>query len=68
MKFKYDKEVDAAYIYLEDSIKDGEADKTIELNDNIILDFDKNGKLLGVEILNASKVLNKKSILEAEQI
>jgi len=68
MKFKYDKEADAAYIYVEDSIKDGEVDKTIELNDNIIIDFDKNGKLLGVEILNASKILNKKSIIEAEQI
>ena len=60
MKFEYDKSVDAAYIYLEDSIADGEVDKTIELNNNIILDFDKEGKLLGVEILSASKVLNKK--------
>ena len=68
MKFEYDKSVDAAYIYLEDSIADGEVDKTIELNNNIILDFDKEGKLLGVEILSASKVLNKKSLLEAQPI
>ena len=64
MRFEYDKESDAAYIYLEDSIEDGEAEKTIELNDNIIVDFDKNGKLLGIEILDASKVLNKESLLE----
>lgn len=68
MKFEYDKDVDAAYIYLEDSITEGQAEKTIELGDNIILDFDKNGKLLGVEILSASKVLNKKSLLEAQSI
>lgn len=68
MKFEYDKDADATYIYLEDSIADGEVNKTIELNDNIILDFDKNGKLLGVEILNASKLLNKKSLLEAQSI
>jgi len=68
MKFEYDKEADAAYIYLEDSMAKGEAEKTIELNDNIILDFDKNGKLLGIEILSASKVLHQKSLLGAQSI
>nr|MBI4157087.1 DUF2283 domain-containing protein [Candidatus Woesearchaeota archaeon] len=66
MKFEYDKEVDAAYIYLEYPIKDGEVKKTIELNEDIIVDFDEKGKLLGVEILNASKVLNKKTLLQAQ--
>ena len=66
MKFEYDKEVDAAYIYLEYPIKDGEAKRTIELNENIILDFDEKGKLLGVEILDASKVLKKEALIEAQ--
>lgn len=66
MKFEYDKEVDAAYIYIEYPIKDGEAKKTIELNENIILDFDEKGKLLGVEILDASKVLKKEALIEAQ--
>ncbi len=66
MKFEYDKEVDAAYIYLEYPIKDGEAKKTIELNENIILDFDEKGRLLGVEILDASKVLKKETLIEAQ--
>ena len=65
MKFEYDKDVDAGYIYVEYPIKEGEAKKTIELNENIILDFDEKGKLLGIEILNASKVLNKKVIAQA---
>jgi len=66
MKFEYDKEVDAGYIYVEHTIKEGEAKKTIELNENIILDFDGNEKLIGVEILNASKILNKNTLLEAQ--
>lgn len=66
MKFEYDKDVDAAYIYIEYPIKDKNVKKTIELNENIILDFNKKGKLLGVEILNASKVIDKKQILKAE--
>ena len=68
MKFEYDKEVDAAYIYIENTIKEGEVKKTIELNDNIILDFDSKDKLIGVEILDASKTMNKKAILEAQAI
>lgn len=66
MKFEYDKEVDAAYIYLKYPIKDGEAKRTIELNDSIIVDFDDKGKILGVEILGASKVMNKKVLVEAQ--
>jgi uncharacterized protein YuzE len=66
MRIEYDKEVDAAYIYLEYPIKDGEAKKTIEINNNIIIDFDEKGKMIGVEVLNASKVLNKKTLIEAQ--
>jgi uncharacterized protein YuzE len=65
MKFGYDKDVDAAYIYLEHPIKKGQVKKTIELNDNIILDFDADEKLLGVEILEASTVIRKKALVEA---
>lgn len=68
MKFEYDKDVDAAYLYLKYPIKEGEARKTIQLNDNIILDFDLQGKLLGIEILDASKVLKKEAILEAQAV
>ena len=66
MKFEYDREVDAAYIYLEYPLLNGKMKKTIEINENIILDFSEDSKLLGVEILNASKVLNKKAILDSQ--
>lgn len=63
MKFEYDKDADAAYIYLAGTIRSGEVKKTTELNENVILDFDNRGKIIGVEILNASKTLNKKLLL-----
>jgi len=60
MKIGYDKKVDVVYIYLDEIIKDGEVKKTIEFNEK--------GELLGVELLEVSKVLNKKVISEAQQI
>ncbi len=66
MKFEYDNNVDAAYIYLEYPLKEKAATKTIQLNDNIILDFDNHNKLLGIEILDASKILKKEVLLEAQ--
>ncbi len=65
MKFEYDQEADAGYIYLKYPLEDGECKKTEEISENIILDFDTSGKLIGVEILNASKVVNKKVLEEA---
>lgn len=67
MKIEYDQDVDAAYIYLEYPIKDGEVKQTVELNENLVLDLDNNGKILGIEILDASKVLHKKAIIEAQK-
>lgn len=60
MKLEYDKTVDAAYIYLKHPILEGEVKKSVECKKDIIFDFDSNGKLIGVEILNARKVIDKK--------
>lgn len=68
MKFEYDRDADAAYLYLEYPLKDAQVKKTVSVTDDIIVDFDEKGKMLGVEILNASKVLKKKSLIEAEQM
>ena len=62
MKVTYDKEADAAYIYLKDKIDKGEIKDTISMNENIILDFDSKKKLIGIEILSASKITPKGSI------
>jgi len=50
MKINYDKTADAVYI----KIKDGVVKKTARLSHLINADLDKNGKVLGVEILKAS--------------
>lgn len=68
MKFEYDQEVDAAYIYLDQQIKGGDVKKTITLNDNIIIDFDKNDKMIGLEILSGGKVLAKKVLFQAKTV
>mgnify|MGYP001562827658 CR=1 FL=1 len=68
MKITYDKEADAIYFYIKYPIKKGESKKQIPVNPAIILDFDKNDKLLGIEVLFASKVLNKKVLKEAIRI
>jgi uncharacterized protein YuzE len=61
MKVTFDKEADAAYIYLK-KISPGEVKETIELNENIILDFDAQKRLIGIEILSASKVIPKGAV------
>ena len=50
MILTYDKEADAAYIYLK-KILPGEVKDTIELNKSIILDFNSQKRLIGIEIL-----------------
>ena len=67
MRFEYDDDVDAAYIYVKDKIAKDEVKNTISLNDNIILDFDSKNKLIGIEVLNASEVMPK-TALETKKI
>ena len=50
MQIKYDKSADALYI----TLKKGKVLKTKE-EDGYLADYDKNGGLLGLEILNYSK-------------
>jgi uncharacterized protein YuzE len=49
MKFEYDKEVDALYIRIEEV----KIARTEELAEGVNLDFDPQGRLVGIEILNA---------------
>ncbi len=68
MRITYDKEAGAAYVYIKYPIQRGEASKTVEVKENIILDFDRKGKLLGVEILNARKLLPSIVLRKAEPL
>jgi uncharacterized protein YuzE len=64
MEMTYDKTADAAYIYLNHHTKRREVKKTIPASPNIILDYDAKNKLIGIEILSASKVVDRKAIHE----
>lgn len=50
MRITYDNETDSAYIYM---IEDSEAVRTTTTDDGVNLDFDEDGLLIGIEILDA---------------
>ena len=54
MRITYDAVADAAYIYLADKIQPPE---TRQVDEDIYLDFDEHGKLVGIEVLDASQRL-----------
>ena len=62
MKVYYDTEVDAIYITLGNQKPDG----VIEIAEGIHLDTTSENKLVGIEILDASKKMNIKTILSYE--
>ena len=51
MKIEYDKEVDALYIRLQEK----HVSRTVEIVEGLNLDLDENGKLIGLEVLDATK-------------
>ena len=50
MKIEYDQLADAMYIRL----REGDSVESEEIQENMILDFDAEGHVLGIEIINAS--------------
>jgi uncharacterized protein YuzE len=73
MRATYDPGSDAAYIYLKDRIAYGEVKNSVECeNDDdaagIVLDFEANGVLLGIEVLRPRKTLPKELLDHAERI
>lgn len=52
MKIHYDPEIDVLYI-----AKEGEENEVVEIHPGISLELDEKGELIGIEILNASKLL-----------
>ena len=62
MKVKYDKEVDVLYIsFGKNKIKESDEDKP-----GVILDYDKEGSIVGIEILDASKKMKNPTRVEYE--
>ncbi|WP_120519839.1 DUF2283 domain-containing protein [Arthrobacter celericrescens] len=73
MKITYDKEADAAYIQIVDEILDGEASTQVHSigtpddKGEIIIDFDVDGRILGLEILGAKDVLREETLAQARR-
>lgn len=57
MKISYDKSVDALNI----SLRSGVVSKTLEVAPEVMIDMDKKGNTLNIEILGASEKIGKKN-------
>ena len=67
VRVEYDQKADAMYIWL----RKAKYDVSEELAENVVLDLDKNGRIIGIEVLDASKNLGKElvtRILHTEKI
>jgi uncharacterized protein YuzE len=60
MKISYDPEADALYIVFQE----GEYEISKEISDGIIVDYTKDGKVIGIEILDTSLKVPLKNIEE----
>jgi uncharacterized protein YuzE len=70
VRLTYDADADAAYVYLVESIAPSGVAQTrasmLDL-DRAFIAFDSDGKVLGIEILGASRVLTEETLRSAEQ-
>jgi len=67
VRVEYDEKADAMYIWL----RKAKYDVSEELAENVVIDLDKNGRIIGIEVLGASKNLGKDlvtRILSTEKI
>jgi uncharacterized protein YuzE len=58
VQVEYDKKADALYIW----VRKGKYDISEELADNVILDLDKTGRIIGIEVLDASKNIGQELV------
>jgi len=62
MKIYYDQEVDAAYLRLSEEGPSG----VVEVSEGVNLDLTEDGKIVGIEILDASKRFPLQSLFTCE--
>ena len=51
MRIEYDSDIDALYIRMQEK----HVDRTVEIEEGLNLDLDKNGKLIGLEVLDVTE-------------
>lgn len=71
MRFTYDSEANAAYFDIEDEVAEGSAVENVVVGrpgrGDVILDFDAEGHLLGVEVIGARELLGMTVLDNADQ-
>jgi len=60
VQVEYNKKADAMYIW----VRKAKYDISEGLAENVILDLDKNGRIIGIEVLGASKNLGKDLVMK----
>lgn len=71
MRTTFDAEADAAYITLVAEVESGRSVRNEVVGTaggTVVLDFDQAGMLLGVEVLGATKLLDREFLAGAERI
>ncbi|MDR4498266.1 MAG: DUF2283 domain-containing protein [Candidatus Scalindua sp.] len=58
MKIEYDPERDLLYLFF--AASDKKSAETVTIKPGVHADFDKEGKLIGIEIIDASEIMGKK--------
>jgi uncharacterized protein YuzE len=58
MRIEYDPERDLLYIYFADM--EVKAAETVTIKPGVHADFDRDGKLIGIEVIDASEIMGKK--------
>lgn len=54
---EHDQRADAAYLYFKHPIANGEAQRTLQANEDLLIDFDSKGEPLGIDIQHAQDAL-----------
>ncbi|MFJ6609360.1 DUF2283 domain-containing protein [Streptomyces sp. NPDC091289] len=68
MRVEYDASTHMAYIYLVDGIAPGEAVRQVLAEDDTaVLDYDAHGRLLGIELFDATRRLHPELLAGAER-
>lgn len=59
MKIEYSKEADALYVYFKETY----VARSNEIEDGVVIDFDKDGNVVGIEMLDVSTRMSIKDLV-----
>ena len=66
MKIEYDPERDLLYIYFAEA--GAKSAETVTIRPGVHVDFDKDGKLIGIEVIDAKVMMGKKIEFELPEL